>query len=67
MSLKKIIVLLWAATLPIVGVWSRKPKKVEPEPPMIEETDSIDLEENDDFEELTEGMPVGVLRSCPDT
>ena len=64
MSMQRLIIMLWVALLPITCVWARKPKPApepEPEPVAIEETDSTDVEENDDFESLTEGMPVGVL------
>ena len=60
MSLRRTFTILWVALLPIVCVMARKPKPVQPEP-AVEETDSVEIEENDDFESLTDGMPVGVL------
>lgn len=61
MRLQRVIILLWVALLPMVGVGARKPKPVKVEEPVpVEETDTMDIE-NDDFESLTEGMPVGVL------
>lgn len=54
--------MLWAAVLPITCVWAKKPKPApEPEPVAVEEIDTLDVEENDDFESLTDGMPAGVL------
>ena len=66
MSRQRILPLLWVALLPMAGVWARKPKHVK-EPPVVEqevaveETDTTDLDIHDDFEAMTEGMPVGVL------
>ena len=64
MRAQRILIMLWVALLPITCVWARKPKPVpapEPEPVQVEEADTTDMEENDDFESLTEGMPAGVL------
>jgi len=62
MRIERILIMLWAAVLPITCVWAKKPKPApEPEPVVVEEIDSLDVEENDDFESLTEGMPAGVL------
>ena len=63
MSVQRTLALLWVALLPIAGVWARKPKpvKIEEPPVVVEETDTTEMEENDDFESLTAGMPAGVL------
>lgn len=61
---RRIIFLLWVALLPIAFVSARRPKKAEPpvEPPVVEmEVDTTDMEEHDDFDAITEGMPAGVL------
>ena len=50
MNLQRLTLLLWVALLPIAGIDARKPKHAEPEPPAaVEETDSVDLEENDEI------------------
>jgi len=59
------VMMLWLAVLPIACVWARKPKpaKVEEPPPAVMEEvqDTADIEEHDDFDAITAGMPVGVL------
>lgn len=60
---KRILLMLWVALLPIACVWARKPKpvKVEEPPQVVEEVDTAYMDETDDFEALTAGMPAGVL------
>ena len=60
---KRIWLMLWVALLPIACVWARKPKpvKVEEPPQVVEEVDTAYMDETDDFEALTAGMPAGVL------